>query len=431
MAFPANATLRQLALLVFVGSLAVYLANGHSIPSGDTVPARLLPLSILREGNLDLDEFPFLYETGRPYYLQHVRGHYVSSYPVGAGVAAVPFFLPLALTGVDPQSMAVVAVEKLAAAVMVALSAAVVFLVVARLVSRRAALWLAIAYALGTSSFSQSSQALWQHGPAQLAIALGIYGTLRARADARWLALVGLSLGFAIVCRPSDALIVAPIAAHVLIEQRRRRGSPLPFLATMAVPLAFQAAYGAVYFGDPARLQWSLTDTAQWSTPLFTGLAGLLVSPSRGLLVYSPFVVFSLAGGLLAWRRGGEPLLRWLGLAVVASLLLDARWAFWWGGTCYGPRLLADLSPVLVVLVTPLAPRLERDKCLTALFAVLLAWSIGMHAIGAFCTDLGWNDRREIDVHPEGLWSWSDNQPVECLRALVAPATAPGSPRRP
>ena len=29
----------------------------RSIPSGDSVPARLLPFSILREGNLDLDEF--------------------------------------------------------------------------------------------------------------------------------------------------------------------------------------------------------------------------------------------------------------------------------------------------------------------------------------------------------------------------------------
>jgi hypothetical protein len=409
----------RIAVALFAGALAVYLANGRGIPTGDTVPARLIPVSLLREGDFDLDEFRFLYEDGRPYFLQQVRGRYVSSYPVGAAIAALPFFVPLARSEVDPESPVLVAAEKLAAAVLVALSVAAVLLSLARLVPLDVAVWLAIAYAFGTSSLSQSSQALWQHGPAQLAIATGIYAALRAREHAGWLVAAGLALGFAVVCRPGDALIVAPVAAYLLVRRGREPGAVLLLTAAIAVPLAFQLTYNTLYFGDPTRLQWSLADSTSWSTPIPTGLAGILASPSRGLVVYSPIVLFSLAGAVVAWRPGGEPLVRWLCLSVAGCLLLNARWGMWWGGTCYGPRLLADLSPVLVVLITPLAPRLRRDALLRALFAVLLVWSIGMHAIGAFCTDLGWNARRDVDRHPERLWSWSDNQPVECLQALA------------
>ena len=42
-----------IALLCF----SVYLTSLRAGPSWDPIPTRLLPFSILREGNLDLDEF--------------------------------------------------------------------------------------------------------------------------------------------------------------------------------------------------------------------------------------------------------------------------------------------------------------------------------------------------------------------------------------
>src|SRR5262245_55039662 len=50
------------SLAVFVCALTVYLANGRTLRTGDTLPARYLPFSILREHDFDLDEFPFLYD---------------------------------------------------------------------------------------------------------------------------------------------------------------------------------------------------------------------------------------------------------------------------------------------------------------------------------------------------------------------------------
>ena len=51
-----SSTAIRLALVAFV----VYNVNLRPISSADTFPTRYLPISILTEHNLDLDEFPFL-----------------------------------------------------------------------------------------------------------------------------------------------------------------------------------------------------------------------------------------------------------------------------------------------------------------------------------------------------------------------------------
>jgi len=48
--------LKDLLLLFFL-TFFMYNVNFRPIPAGDTVPAQLLPFSILRAGNLDLNEF--------------------------------------------------------------------------------------------------------------------------------------------------------------------------------------------------------------------------------------------------------------------------------------------------------------------------------------------------------------------------------------
>ena len=86
------------ATLLATALLAVYLSNGKTLGSGDTLPARYLPLALLQDGTFHLDAFPILYDEraregridGLPYYLVRAKGHYVSWYPVGAPLLAVP-----------------------------------------------------------------------------------------------------------------------------------------------------------------------------------------------------------------------------------------------------------------------------------------------------------------------------------------------------
>ena len=91
-----------------------------------------------------------------------------------------------------------------------------------------------------------------------------------------------------------------PIAAYVLVK---RRDQCLGFFLATLPPLLWFTAYNMHYNGspfstgfavgmiDPSRL-WSI-GSHLFRTPLIEGLAGILVSPSRGLFIYSPILLFA------------------------------------------------------------------------------------------------------------------------------------------
>jgi hypothetical protein len=408
--------------LLFAVLLLAYMATGRTVDAWDTWPARVLPFSILREGNLDLDEFRFLHATSPPHFLTRAGGHWVSSYPIGPAVLAVPFYVPAVLGGVDPQSPLVPQLEKLAAATMVAASALLLYLAARRLAGAAAALPVALVYGLATSNLSVASQALWQHGPSLLLLTAALYALVRARDDPRWAGWAGFPLAFAVVTRPIDLPLVAPLAVHVLV---RHPSQVLRFLLSAVPPVLLEVGYDLAYWGRPlaSHLPAGIASPLEpwlWSTPVREGLAGLLVSPTRGLLVYSPVLLLSLVGLALAWRRGGDRLLRALGPGVLLTLLVLSKWYFWWGGSTFGPRLLADLNPSLALGLVPLAGAVRRRRALTVTFAVRLGWSVAAHGIGAYHDDGSWNGCPPgIDLVPARRWSWTDNQLVNPPRELL------------
>jgi hypothetical protein len=111
----------------------------------------------------------------------------------------------------------------------------------------------------------------------------------------------------------------------------------------------------------------------------------------------------------------------------------------WHGGSSYGPRLLADLAPILALCLYPLQGLLTRRRAARGAFLVAIAWSIGAHAIGAWWYDDSWNSNvwsavRDTGRFQQGLWSWTDNQLVDLPRtvldrAFIAAARLPTSRR--
>ena len=89
--------------IVFAIALIVFLANGRTISGGDSVPAKNLPLSILLHGNFYLDRLVTPGAKKIPYYLRESGGHYVSDYPVGAALMALPFYVPSIVCRRQPE----------------------------------------------------------------------------------------------------------------------------------------------------------------------------------------------------------------------------------------------------------------------------------------------------------------------------------------
>jgi hypothetical protein len=377
--------------LVFAACLAAYLSVGRSGGSGDTLPARLVAISLLTEGDFDLDEFGFAHDEravarfpqmgGVPYYLRVKDGSFYSAYTVAPAVLALPVFAPFVGAGLDPASPRAAFVEKLAAALLVALSVAVLFVVLRRHLGPGWSLFLSGVYAFGTCSFTTSSQALWQHGPGQLCLALA--ALWMDPAGRRRPLLSALALGGAVAMRSTNALVVLPLGLWLLWNHRRlwwRIG-----LAAAACPALLLAYYLAV-FGAPGPvagdIHMGLTSGFR-QIPLFEGLWGVLLSPMRGLFHHSPVLLLALAGGALAARRRD-----WHFAVVFAGALavvpLAAKWFVWWGGHCFGPRLLADALPLWVLALVP-ALRLDRwpGRLLRGSALALGTLSIGIGALGA------------------------------------------------
>ncbi len=357
--------------MVFSITLIVFLANGRTISGGDSVPAKNLPLSILLHGNFYLDQLVTPGQKKIPYYLRESGGHYVSDYPVGAALMALPFYVPSVVCGVSPSSRVFAELEKVSAATIVALSALLLYLAAARVTANWMAMLLTFVYAFATTSLSVSSQALWQHGPAQLALAAAIYCLVRARDDPRWAGYAGLPLAFEVITRPADALIAAPLGLYVLIYYRREIWT---FIMAAIPPLLFQLWYSAIYFGSPLRIQFlteptsvgsqTVAPSGLWTTSLANGLAVAMLSPGRGLLFYSPIFILSIAGLVLAWRKNGDMLLRYLGVGAILTILLIAKWHKTSGGESFGPRLLADLTPIMAFALFPLADSIRNRRAL-------------------------------------------------------------------
>ncbi len=411
------------ALKLFLAALILYNLNCRPIPSGDTVTAALLPLELVLHGTANFDNCKHLLRRsydGHPYFLHVKDGHRYSTYPVAQPLLLTPLYLPLALVpgarSWPGLTMVLIAriLEKVMASLIASASVAVLFLILRRMASERRALLLAAVYAFATSTWSTSSQALWQHTGSQLTIVVSLLCLVRYLEDsARWRDAVGAGLfaALSVAMRPTNLLFFAVSLAVIFWRARRR-----PLLASYA---GFGVSIGTAL----AVYNWQLFGhlTGGYSQPFdgafFVGLAGLMVSPSHGLFVFSPVLLFALPGAYFCLRNGGPPgpLLGPIAvLFTMAHVALCSLWPCWWGGDCYGPRMLVDVLPCLILLLSGALDWIARHRLLKGAFAATLAFSVAVQFVGAFCFPLGFDA-------PEPLWDWRRCPIVENAQCGLTP----------
>jgi hypothetical protein len=403
-----------LGLLAFV----VYLSNWRPMGAWDSVPARLLPFSILREGNLDLDEFHWLRRLNpKPYFLRMgPRGHWRSRYTVALPALVTPLYAPAAWwlhrQHIDDDDvrfrLASVIMERISAALIAAVSVSLVFLSVCAWAPGAVATGLALAYAFGTSIWSIGSQALWQHGAAACALA-GMSLFLIAPDTRRTAVTAGGLAALAVLVRPT--MVIFALLA-LLFVWRERRVRLLPFLSLPLVGLAMLLAYNLRLVG----LASGAYQPGQFKLPHPARFVGLLASPSRGLFVYTPAAALVVVGILQAVP--GRP--RWvayLPLGLLGYLLLYSAWPGWWGGHCYGPRFLTDTLPAMVLCAVPAVQRWWRARAGRATVLLLVAWGIVVQVIGVYYDDRSWDALpTSVDSAPWRLWDWNDPQILRVAR---------------
>jgi hypothetical protein len=92
-----------------------------------------------------------------------------------------------------------------------------------------------------------------------------------------------------------------------------------------------------------------------------------------------------------------------------AQIAVIAKWPLWWGGYCWGPRLLTEIVPGLMVLIAVGLPAI-RGATRNA-FAIVAVYCFFIQALGVYYYPKGHWDHLPVSVDrdPRRLWNWSDN----------------------
>jgi hypothetical protein len=415
---------------VFFAAFFLYNLNLRPIPAGDTSPAALLPFTIVGSHTLTFDRFAHWYIDSQhmnpAWFTRLGDGHYYSSFPIALPLLLTPLYAPFLVflnieqMPVDRVVLIARVMEKVSASLIAAVSVAVFLVLAEKLTSRRTALLLTAVYAFGSPTWSTSSQALWQHGTSELLTIAGLLCLIQAEGtpDRKMPAQAGLWAGLSVAIRLSNAMFLAIVAVYVL-RSRWSVARKVVFAGCAAVPVGILLVYNFRIFGSAGGSYptgWLLHGN------FLAGLAGLLVSPSRGLLVFCPVFLFSATGVYLwlrGWRTPHTEIYAICLLVATVQMLLIARSRLWYGGFSYGPRLLADVMPCLVILLIPAMRLIEESRTWKLAFASALVWSILVQGIGAFCYPNGHWDAlpQSVDARQERLWDWRDNQIWRTARA--------------
>jgi len=416
-----------IALFLFL-LIVVTQFNSEPIHSGDTRWYIPTALSLVHEGNTDLDEFQGMIVIPRDHGVRRYGEHLYNWYPIGPTLMALPFVYILDNFAAHVFDMDLYAkaqkdyparLESAIAVCIAALAVIAVYFLCRLYLDRRWALIPTLLFAYGMNTWSTASQSLWQHGPSMLVITLALYFLIRADQDDRWVYAAASPLFFSYAIRPTNAVPVVLFSLYVFA--RYRRHFPL-FVGLGLITLVPLFADCYVKSGQLLDRYYLFASTTKY--PRWDGLPGTLISPGRGLFIYSPVLLFSLVG---LWLKVRRKQLRSLDLAILMTIV--AHWisislfsAAWWGGHCVGPRYFTDMNPFFAFYFIPL---FERPV------GVKLPHRVGIYALLGILTLIsGWIQWRcakswevlawsafPIDVGdaPSRLWDWHD---VPFLRGI-------------
>lgn len=309
------------AQLLFPLLFLMYLATAtfsqrQNIDSLSTlVPA----WSLASTGRVHSDDY-----AGFTPWLVEFHGHTISNRLPGAILWATPFYAVLGRGG----HAATIYPSAVASAAAAALAVFALYKALLTISTFKVAWAASLLLALGTPTWSISSDALWTHGPAQMFLALSLWAYASDR-----LALGGLLQGACILVRPHLAVVAACMGLGRAIRDRRITPGLIVAGTSGLGVLGLLTYYRLVYgqwtliggygslggYGSEPGLA-SVGERINGSTPFWENLVSAAVSPGRGLLVYTPFLLLLIPGVPTAWKHSPD----WVRSAAVGGIAYTA-----------------------------------------------------------------------------------------------------------
>lgn len=361
-----------LVLGLILGVAMNRLSPGPIFPGGDEPHYLVVTQSLVRDGNLRIDE-------------NHARGDYreffernlkpdhivapardgaiYSIHPIGVSLLVAPGF---AAAGYRGATLTIVAI---------ALAAALVLWSWLRAITQSAGAAMAGTLAVVTSApFVLHGFAIYPEIPAALAILLALgwqYGTPDSLRSAAWRGVaVALLPWLGTKYAPMSAVILLLLALRTTRDTRRWLALVVPY----GISLVLWAAWFEVLWGNPFPTAPYGTAHQMALSNLAAGLPGLLFDQEYGVVAVAPILALVPIGWWRLWNAGdaGRRLVLETALPLLTLAVTVGAYAMWWGGSAPPGRQLVAALPLTAVPVAWLWRELAGSPVRRAALVMLL-----------------------------------------------------------
>lgn len=448
-----------MALFVFLVAFIIFKSSPLH-PINDSKYSMMLSQCLIDHRSFQLDHYAIsrlppaaredYVQNGDVYQLEQVGPHLYYFFPPGSSILSVPFVLVANAFGVSAVKAdnsfnleGETRIEALLAALLMAVLASVVFYTARLLLPPGYSLLVTTGGVLGTQIWSTTSRAMFTDTWAVLLLGIVLLAVLahathgtRLRAP-----LIASLLAWTYFTAPVYAVPIAVISLYLLFALTSRQ-----ILVYSVTGIAWAGGFVIYSWHNFSQLLPSYFRPGRLHFGEFwDALPGNLVSPSRGLLIFVPTIVFVLYL-LVRFRKQltNKRLVKFALAAIAAHMIVISGFDHWWGGHSYGPRLATAVVPWCVLLAilglgATLASRenngsvaTSRALALSLLGLILLACSVFVHGRGAISPATSvWNALpANVDVEPARIWDWTRPQFLAGLLPPQFPASVALLPTR-
>jgi len=392
---------------------------------------------MISEGNLDLNEYQNVVDKNDNYGIWKQTDRIYNFFPIGVSIISIPFvfaaeYIFELMLYINPDLKTKLAaegftlinvtnyyyiIEYFIASLIVALCAALCFLICRRYVDVREAIIITFIFAFCTSLWSVAGRALWMHGPLMLALLVAIYHITSDRLNKHKVMWLGLILSFTFIIRPTGLIFFAVFLVYFISTNKK---FALTYFISGAVVLGgFFLLNLSIYQNilSPYYQYYSNILSGSGFPNFFEAAAGNLISPGKGLLIFSPVLIFSGIGIYMKIKmKNFSKLDASLLIIFVLYFIAISFVTKWWDGWSFGPRYISDVLPILIFFLIPYFKypkffKVSERKALNIALALFVVLSFLIHTRGALSHRIWkeWNALPEnIDYHPERVWDWND-----------------------
>jgi len=282
-------------------------------------------------------------------------------------------------------------------------------------------------FLFGTPAFAYAVT-IYEHHPSTFLMLLSFYLLIRYNNIFSLIA-IWLLYAFAFTVDYPNLFMMFPIALAAffrsgVVENIHRKVTikiSIPrLLAVLAVilPLVFLLWYNNMSYGSPLKLSGSVPTingvnskglpifgsgpTSSTKQPvnmpppsalsffeprnMINGFYILLFSPDRGVIMYTPVILFGIAGMFIAGRKKQKYIPIALGV-IGFDLLLYSMWGDPYGGWAFGGRYLIPAYAVLSIYIGLLLTYLSKRRFLILLFFIVFSYSVMVNSLGALTSN--------------------------------------------